>query len=234
MPHESNPKYINLTDLASICAQETELFFQHRTNDTRYCFELFRRAVCENDQSAWEVIYNQYQSLVTGWVMQHKGFKTSGEEAQYFVTGAFGKISSILTAEKFGKFSDLQSLLYYLKMCVHSTITDYNRMSDRADLYVSFEELQIEVKGNNPATEEEVVDRIDNQSFWDWINEKLNDEKERLVIEGVFVLALKPRELCDHYAGKFSDVEEVYRIKQNVLARLRRDAEFRKLLGEND
>jgi hypothetical protein len=119
-------------------------------------------------------------------------------------------------------------------MCVHSSITDYNRTSDRADLYVSFEELQIEVKGNNPATEEEVVDRIDNQSFWDWINEKLNDEKERLVIEGVFVLALKPRELCDHYAGKFSDVEEVYRIKQNVLARLRRDAEFRKLLGEND
>jgi hypothetical protein len=47
-------------------------------------------------------------------------------------------------------------------------------------------------------------------------------------------MALKPRELCDHYAGKFSDVEEVYRIKQNVLARLRRDAEFRKLLGEND
>lgn len=234
MSHESNPKYLDLTDLADHCAKETELFFRHRDHDTRYCFELFRRAVCENDQAAWELIYHQYQSLVTGWVMQHKGFKASGEEAQYFVTGVFGKISTILTAEKFEKFLDLQSLLYYLKMCVHSAITDYNRMADHASVHVSLEELTVEVKASNPATEDDVADRLDRQSFWTWMKGKLNDEKERLVIEGVFVLALKPRELCDHYKNRFAGVEEVYRIKQNVLARLRRDAEFRKYLGKDD
>jgi hypothetical protein len=234
MSHGSNPKYLSLTDLANACAQETELFFQHRNHDTRYCFELFRRAVCENDQSAWELIYNQYRSLVTGWVRQHKGFQASGEEAQYFVTDAFGKISSILTAEKFENFSDLQSLLYYLKMCVHSSITDYNRVADHANRHVSIEELQIEVKANRPVPEDEVSDKLDNQRFWAWINEKLNDQKEHLVMQGVFVLAFKPRELCDHYKNIFTDVEEVYRIKQNVLARLRRDSEFRKFLGVDD
>lgn len=234
MSHVSNPKYLSLTDLASNCAKETELFFQHRDHDTRYCFELFRRAVCEKDQAAWELIYHQYQSLVTGWVMQHKRFHASGEEAQYFVTGAFGKISTILTAEKFEKFADLQSLLYYLKMCVHSAITDYNRVADHASLHVSLEELQVEVKASNPAPEDEVTDRMDNQSFWVWVNERLNDEKERLVMQGVFVLALKPSQLCDQYRNKFADVEEVYRIKQNVLARLRRDAEFRKFLDMDD
>lgn len=234
MSRESNPKYLSLTDLAQSCTKETELFFQHRDHDTRYCFELFRRAIHENDQIAWEMIFTQYQSLVTGWVKQHRGFEASGEEAQFFVTGAFAKISSVLTIEKFDKFSDLQSLLYYLKMCVHSVITDYNRTGDRAQQHLSFEELQIDIKVSGPAIEDLAVGRLERQDFWEWIGERLNDEKERMVMRGIFVLALKPREICDHYAGKFTGVEEVYRIKQNVLARLRRDSEFRKLLGEND
>ena len=234
MSPETNPKKLSLTDLASFCAQETEYFFQRKDHDTRYCFELFRRAVCENNQSAWEMIFKQYESLVTGWVMQHKGFQASGEEAQYFATGAFGKISGILTPEKFERFSDLQSLLSYLKMCVHSVITDYNRVTERTSQHVSIEELQVAIKANLPAPEDEVVDKLDSQWFWSWIHEKLNDQKERLVMQGIFVLALKPRELCDYYEKIFTDVEEVYRIKQNVLARLRRDEEFRKFLGEGD
>ena len=134
MSRESKTTNLSLTDLARICAEETELFFQHRDHDTTYCFELFRRAIRENDQYAWEIIYDQYQTLVSGWVKQHRGFERSGEEVQFFVTGAFAKISSILTSEKFERFSDLQSLLSYLKMCVHSVITDYNRTADRARL----------------------------------------------------------------------------------------------------
>lgn len=234
MSQKDDPKNLSLTDLARSCAHETELFFQRQNHDTRYCFELFRRAIRENSQSAWEIIYEQYQSLVTGWVLQHQGFKASGEEAQYFVTGAFGKISSSMTLEKFDKFSDLRSLLAYLKMCVHSMITDYNRVAERANLQISIEDLGFEIKATESAVEESVLNEIDNQVFWVKINEKLNDEKERLVIQGTFVLALKPRELCDHYENIFTNVEEVYRVKQNVLARLRRDSEFRKFLGEDD
>jgi len=234
MSRESKTKNLSLTDLARICAEETELFFQHRDHDTRYCFELFRRAIRENDQYAWEIIYDQYQSLVSGWVKHHRGFETSGEEVQFFVTGAFAKISSILTSEKFDKFSDLQALLSYLKMCVHSVITDYNRKADQANLQVSFEEVQIDIKSSDPAPESKVLDKLDNQTLWTQIKERLNDEKERLVMQGVFVLALKPRDLCDYYEGTFENVEEVYRIKQNIFARLRRDSELHDLFGMDD
>ncbi|MGD8405600.1 MAG: hypothetical protein PVJ21_18220 [Anaerolineales bacterium] len=234
MSRESKTTNLILTDLARICAEETELFFQHRDHDTRYCFELFRRAIRENDQYAWEIIFNQYQSLVTGWVRHHQGFKPSGEEEQFFVTGAFAKISSILTAEKFDKFSDLKALLSYLKMCVHSVITDYNRKADQASLQISFEDIQIDIKSSDPAPESKVLDKLGNQTLWTQLKERLNDEKERLVMQGVFVLALKPRELCDYYKGTFENVEEVYRIKQNIFARLRRDSEFRGLFGMDD
>jgi len=234
MSRESKPNNLSLSDLARICAEETELFFQHRDHDTRYCLELFRRATHENDQYAWEIIFSQYQALVTGWVKQHQGFETSGEEAQFFVAGAFAKISSILKPKKFDKFSDLRALLSYLKMCVHSVITDYNRRVDRSNLDISLEDIQYEIEADNPAPETVVLERIDNKTVWVQLNERLNDEKERLVIHGIFVLALKPRELCDQYKNVLPDVEEVYRIKQNVMARLRRDVEFRKFLDVND
>ena len=100
-----------LADIADRCAQETERFFQGQSYDPQYCFELFRRAILEHDQSAWETIHARYQSLVAGWVKQHPAFESSGEEVPYFVNRAFEKIWVALTPDKFGRFSDLSSLL---------------------------------------------------------------------------------------------------------------------------
>jgi hypothetical protein len=64
------------------------------------------------------------------------------------------------------------------------------------------------------------------QEFWEEVDARLRDEKERRVVYGSFVLALKPRELCAQFPETFCDVNQVYRIKENVLARLRRDTEL--------
>ena len=50
------------------------------------------------------------------------------------------------------------------------------------------------------------------------------------MVYGSFVLALKPRELYAQFRETFRDVKEVYRVKENVLARLRRDAELQEFL----
>jgi hypothetical protein len=44
-------------------------------------------------------------------------------------------------------------------------------------------------------------------------------------------LALKPREIYTRSGGLFDNVKEVYRVKENVLARLRRDAELKEFLS---
>jgi hypothetical protein len=51
-------------------------------------------------------------------------------------------------------------------------------------------------------------------------------------MEGLFVLDLKPRELYLRHKHEFADVAEVYRVKQNVIARLSRDAEFRSMFAD--
>jgi hypothetical protein len=219
-------------ELAQKCRQETNNYFRHQDHDDRYCFELFRRAIQKQDKYAWDAICVQYQSLVTGWVSQHPGFESSGEEAEYFVNGAFGKISGTLSPEKFQSFSDLGYLLRYLKMCVHSVITDYNRAADYADLSGLDEAEEEESPEMSP--EDQALDDSNRQAFWSLTRTRLHDEKERLVIHGSFVLDLKPQEIYEHFQSVFSDVDEIYRVKQNIIARLRRDAEFRKLLGVDD
>jgi hypothetical protein len=225
-------QHLTVADLAKRCAQETELFFQRQVQDAKYCFELFRRAIRETDQFAWDMIYAQYKPLVTGWVKQNQAFEVSGEEVEYFVNGAFGKISGILTAERFDGFAEIGSLLRYLKMCVHSVIVDHTRSVDQPKLYPLDDALK--EPSTDPTLESQTMDRAYRQAFWDLVSGRLNDEKERLVMEGLFILALKPRELYERSRHKFSDVDEIYRVKQNILARLGRDPEFGKLVGQND
>jgi hypothetical protein len=62
------------------------------------------------------------------------------------------------------------------------------------------------------------------------LNGKLKDEKERKVVYGSFILAMKPGELIEHYNGDFEDVNDIYRVKENVLARFRRDDELKDFL----
>lgn len=232
MPLEISPQHLPLTDLAQKCEQETTLYFKHQSHDTRYCFELFRRAIKDGDKSAWAVLCNQYQPLVAGWVSQHYGFEASGEEVQYFVNGAFGKLSGTIKPDKFSQFSDVGSLLRYLKLCVHSVIIDHNRTVNQPHLYALDDVWEKE--SPDPSPEEQAMDRSDRQALWDLINTRLHNEKERAVVHGSFVFDLKPQELYDHFKSVFSDVDEIYRVKQNVLSRLGRDPEFRKLLRGDD
>ena len=232
MDDEIQPRQMAVDELAVRCQQETINYFRHQSHDDQYCFELFRRAVQEQDHNAWAMISIQYQSLVTGWVSQHSGFESSGEEAEYFVNGAFGKISGTLSPEKFQSFSELGFLLRYLKMCVHSIITDYNRAADYADV-LTLDDVE-EEESAELSPEEQALEHSNRQTFWELTKSRLHDEKERVVVHCSFVLDLKPQEILEHFQTMFSDVDEIYRVKQNVISRLRRDVEFRKLLGMDD
>jgi DNA-directed RNA polymerase specialized sigma24 family protein len=223
-PNANELRTLGLASLAHRCAQETDLFFKREAYDPAYCFELFRRAIVTGDQKAHERLYVQYQSLVAGWVERHPSYPSTGEEAQYFVNRAFEKLWRALTPAKFGQFTDLKALLAYLKMCTHSTIVDFSRSHRHL---IGDDEPSPEIIASGPGSggdvEDDAVRQAQRTDFWRLIDERISGEKERAVIYGSFVHAMKPAELHAHYAPLFSDVKDVYRTKQNVIERLRRD-----------
>ena len=231
MSHLADLRLLALEGIAHRCQEETELFFQGQTYDPRYCFELFCRAIIGRDQSAWQLVYAQYRPLVAGWVERHPAFPNSGEEAQYFINRAFEKMWAALTPDKFSRFSNLKSLLRYLQMCVHSVIVDQIRLAKRSAVAVHTDRLGAAGRTKGPVVEEQALAQVHRQEFWREIDTRLRTEKERQVVYGSFIMALKPREIHAQFRETFTDVHEVYRVKENVLARLRRDAKLQEFLG---
>jgi DNA-directed RNA polymerase specialized sigma24 family protein len=231
VPDQSDLQTLPLGGIAQRCTRETALFFQRRSHDPRFCYELFRRAFLERNQRAWELIYTEYHALVSGWVERHPAFPTSGEETQYFVNRAFEKMWLALSSDKFTHFPDLKSLLRYLQMCVHSAILDSARTAEQAEPDADIDTVVGDQREPAAGVDDEALAHVQRQELWQQISLLLHGEKERRVVYGTFALALKPQELCTLYPDTFADADEVYTVKQNVLARLRRSSELRKFLN---
>jgi DNA-directed RNA polymerase specialized sigma24 family protein len=211
----------SLQSLAENCAQQTQLFYHNAESDTRFCFELFRRALLEKCQEAWTFIYEVYSEQIVRWVHRHPGFSATGEPDDVFVNRALEKFWQAVSPERFANFPDLTHLLRYLQMCVHSVICDFMRSYDEAAQ--SVELSRAENSAGGPPVEDLVQARHQAMDLWKRVCGCLRDQKEVLVAYDSFVLDLKPAEIHERYPLNFESVREVYRIKENVLERLRRD-----------
>jgi len=232
MPEKIDFSTLSLSSLCYRCARESDNFFNRKKHDPRFCYQLFRRAVLEQDQRAWECLYHQYYPLVASWVERHSMFKSCHEEHQYFVNRAFEKMWAVFSPQKLDQFPDLKSILRYLQMCVHSAVVDYLRAQEQAELMADSPALERQTyDGEALAPEKEAIRRTQAGVLWEMIAARLKDEKERKVVYGSFILALKPGDLADYYAGTFENVAEIYRVKENVLARFRRDEELKRFLN---
>jgi len=229
----------NKADLSSIsihllkhrCAEESDRYFRRQSNDPRYCFEIVRRAIVEQDQRAWNMVYTQYRPLVTGWIQRHSLYSSLDEDLEFFVNRAFEKMWIVLTPEKFVQFPELKSVLRYLQMCVHSVIVDYIRAREQADLLEDLPgKMVITLSDGLDGPEVQVADRSSAESLWRWISERLKNDQERRVVYCSYVLDLKPSQIYAQYQDAFQNVQEIYQIKENVLARLRRDQELLEFL----
>jgi RNA polymerase sigma factor (sigma-70 family) len=222
---------LSLSSLRHRCAEESARFFRRQEHDPRYCYELFRRAAAGRDEHAWELIYVQYSGLVSGWVERHPLFQAAEEDTEFFVNRAFEKMWAALTPEKFEKFQDFRGLMRYFQMCVHSAVIDHLRQKQETIRLEETQEAVVPSDAPEAHVERSVLSRDHRRQFWQAVDSRLQNEKEKQLVYGMFVLDLKPRELADEFRGVFRDIQEIYRIKENVMDRLRRDQELQRILG---
>ncbi len=220
---------LSINDLARCCSEETNKFLKQSVSNDRYCLELFRRAITRRDDDAWACIYQQYAPLVLTWVNQHYSVvPLLGQDGSApLVNTAFAKFAQALTPVKMGNFDTLAAVLKYLKMCVHSVIADEVRSRQARQYEETLELIEHEPASNDPA--EDVVSNISAQGLWQIIQEELNSEDERVLIYLAYVQGMKPGEISRQHSRLFPSVEDVYRIKRNVLERLRRNRRLQML-----
>jgi hypothetical protein len=221
---------MDVVDLAQRCAIESERFYRGQSHDSRYSYELFRRALVERDEIAWSYLFQHYSSLVEGWIRRCSAFVNSGESSEYFVVGAFTKFWRAVTPERFAAFPNLAALLQYLQLCASSVVIDAVRAQSWAEMMPE-ERIDLQ-RMPHAAPDEEAMQRVDRQEFWRYIDSQLHSEGERVVVYGSFVLGLTPRAIFERYNTLFESVYDVYNIKRNVLSRLSRNSHLRTIADQ--
>lgn len=220
---------MDLLTLVKHCATESERFYRGQQHNTCYSYELFRRALVERDEAAWEQLYHHYSGLVEGWIRRSGAFNSSGESSEYFVVGAFTKFWRAISPERFASFPTLASLLQYLQLCATSVVIDSVRAQSWSEMLP--EETIPAHFGPQTSPDEEAMSRVDRQEFWRFIDGQLNSEVERVVLYCSFVLGLTPRAIYAKRSELFQSVNDVYNVKRNVLGRLSRNPQLRQLVA---
>ena len=228
---------LSLIGLNHRCEKQTKLFWQRLASDSRFCFELFRRALTEPQsemgRAAWNLLHMQYQRQTTLWVKRHKAFPQTSREPGDLAERALQKMWMSFAnsdEDKFGRFPPdpergLKALLRFLQMCVHSVVIDAVRPTEDLPLPGTDDESS----HLEPASED--PDTLAAADFWQCIHDRLKSDRERLVVDASYIHNLKPRQIFDLYGDEFNSVREIHRTKENVLSRLRRDKSLQGCFG---
>lgn len=207
-------EHLSTQELAALCAAETARYQRGEPHVDRYGLELFRRAVAQRDERAWEYIYAQYAPLVRHWA------GGTPEDPDDRVLAAFERFWRAVDASKFARFTSLGAVLQYLKLCLQSASIDRARAAQAVA-----QETTLDTAGDIAAPHdvaEIVASSLDAASFWHEIQMSLANDQERLVLYLSYVIGLAPREIQARHPTRFPNVRDIYRLKREALDRLRR------------
>lgn len=213
-----------LDELGKRCSEETAKYFRKLAQDTRYCFELFRRAFINYDGDAVAYLWQVYDWQLKRWVAAHPQFAASGETVEFLSSVAFENFYAALVGPKFYRFPTLSHIMQYMKMCVHTTIAQLGRKGSQDHL---------PLLDNDLADEADPFADIAAETLWEKICDCLPNEHHRLLAWCTFVLGMKPAEIAKQYRDQkiWTDDRHVRITLYRVRERLRNDPDLRGWLG---
>ncbi|MBU0495148.1 MAG: sigma-70 family RNA polymerase sigma factor [Chloroflexi bacterium] len=178
------------------------------------CWELFHRAVVENDEQAWQALYVQYRRLIGKW---GTGIDL---ELDDLVTVAFGRFWRALHDQNFAnRLPTMKAVMGFLRACVWSEATDRQRRREYQNrIHGELAQAVCETDAHLDP-ERQILSR----ERQDYLYSRLQDEDEQLVFQLSWELNLKPREIATQYPQRFVDARSVSRIKERIMRRLSED-----------
>ena len=209
----------DLKELAAACSREIDNYRYGRAYNDQYCLEIFRRALLQRDQQAWELIQQRFSDTVRNWLRRHpkSDIASRFESEENYVAQAFERFWQATAHNQQLEFRSLAAALRYLHMCLNGTILDTLRTYSRP------QEVPLPEPGSTG--EPLVEDSYDSTELWEVIKSMLSSMREVRVAYLLFHCGLKPREIVLHCPQEFSDVQEVYRLRRNIIERLLRNTD---------
>ncbi len=210
---------MGLPVLADRCMNEVANYRLGEASNDQYCLEIFRRAMIEGDNVAWEFLIERFHDYMLSLFRRHAKREAASrlDSPENYVARAFERFWMSTVHHQQLQFTTLAAALTYLRNCLNGAILDTLRAYSRSK----------ETSLPDPAFAESlaVEDQDDGQELWQIIQSLLVNEREQRVAFLLFHCNLKPREIVRHCTAEFSDVQEIYRLRRNIIERLLRDSD---------
>jgi len=210
---------MNATELAAHCVGEINNFRRGEPGTEKYSVELLRRATVQGDQEAWAWIQQCFGELVLSWLRRH-----SYREAAYcldsdenYVAQTFERFWQATALTQHIEFNSLAGALQYLHACLNGAIVDTLRAYSRS--------RGIPLLDPGEPGEMQIEDKFESSDVWDSLKKVIPNGNEQRLAYLLFHCGLKPRQIMLFCPQEFSDVHDIYRLRNNLMNRLLRNAD---------
>lgn len=210
---ERQLRNMSIPALAARCRREINSYRRGETQDIPSCLELFHRAMTQHDGVALDVLRQCFSELIRDWIRRHpqKEIACRLESEEYYAAQALELFWQAVTHRQMLECATLSTVLAYLQASVNGVILDALRTFSQSSK-VAF----LETEAGEP-----VVESNENRTtLWENIQSMLPDERERRVAYLLFHCGLQPGEIVRCDPREFSDVQEVARLRHNIMIRL--------------
>ena len=175
--------------------------------------ELLRRTMAHGDQEAWTQFQQCLEETVLTWLHEHPGREAvcRGLCEKELVVQAFERFRFAAGQAQMA-FETLAEVLVYLRASLHGVILDTLRPLSLP------EDVLKPVPGQK--SELQVEDQIDSNEIWEALQTILPGVRERRLVYLLYHCGLAPKEIVHCYPQEWSDVQEIYRLRRNIVGRL--------------
>ena len=128
-----NIETVQLDLIIERCLSETRRYKDTGQGDWAFCYELFRRALSDDDQEAFSKLYNIYKPRLEAWARAHSLTALLKTSPEICASDTLIRVWKYLGGEKFReKVSSHPQLLVYLRKTLNTVILEeYRKQKSR-------------------------------------------------------------------------------------------------------
>src|SRR6266699_2946166 len=219
LPHPLSCE-MSLPALAAQCLRELDHYRRGEPCTDTYGIELLHRATFQDNQEAWTWVQHCFGVMVRGWLRRHPQRKVACrlESEETYVAQTFERFWQATAFNQRVEFSTFAAALQYLRASLNGAILDMLRAYARP--------REISLPGPGEPGELLVEDSIENSEDWEILHMILSNPREQRVAYLLFHCGLKPREIVHFCSQEWSDVQEIYLLRRNIMERLVRNSDY--------
>ena len=209
----------SLPVLAAQCLRELDNYHRGEACTDVYGLELLRRATIQGNEEAWAWEQHCFGGMVRGWLLRHPQREVACrlESEENYVAQAFERCWQATAFNQRVEFRTLAAALQYLHASLNGAVLDMLRAYARP--------REVSLPGPGEPGEPLVEDVSDISDVWDTLQMILTNPREQRLAYLLFHCGLKPREIVRFCSQEWDDVQEIYRLRRNIMERLVRNAD---------